>query len=151
MAYLAHIIDIEWAAQIAGRTVPATEPLLIHLDRTVLGMTPNGEGQSNIQRFLIGALSDVAMVRRDRRLATHGNIPDLVWMVLLSGGVLVIGFSFVLGAHTPALHLLMTAALVASGVLVLLLIVGLSSPFHGTVTITPDAYTGVLAEMREAP
>jgi hypothetical protein len=45
----------------------------------------------------------------------------------------------------------MTAALVASGVLVLLLIVGLSSPFHGTVTITPDAYTGVLTEMREAP
>lgn len=45
----------------------------------------------------------------------------------------------------------MTAALVASGVLVLLLIVGLSSPFHGTVTITPDAYAGVLSEMREAP
>jgi hypothetical protein len=105
MAYLAHIIDIEWPAQIAGRTVPATEPLLVHLDRTVLGMTPNGESQSNIQRFLIGALSDVAM----------------------------------------------TAALVASGVLVLLLIVGLSSPFHGTVTITPNAYAGVLTEMREAP
>jgi hypothetical protein len=83
MAYLAHIIDIEWPAQIAGRTVPAPEPLLVHLDRTALGMTPNGEGQSNIQRFLIGALSDVAMVRRDRRLATNGNIPDLVWMVLL--------------------------------------------------------------------
>jgi hypothetical protein len=151
MAYLAHIIDIEWPAQIAGRTVPATEPLLVHLDRTVLGMTPNGEGQSNIQRFLIGAVSDVAMVRRDRRLATHGNIPDLVWIVLLSGGVLVVGFSFMLGAPAPALHLLMTAALVASAVLVLLLIVGLSSPFHGTVTIAPDAYAGVLTEMREAP
>lgn len=151
MAYLAHVIDIEWPAQIAGRTVPATEPLLVHLDRAVLGMTPNGEGPSNIQRFLIGALSDVAMARRDRRLATHGNIPDLVWMVLLSGGVLAVGFSFMLGAPAPALHLLMTAALVASGVLVLLLIVGLSSPFHGTVTITPDAYAGVLSEMREAP
>jgi hypothetical protein len=91
------------------------------------------------------------MVRRDRRLAAHGNIPDLVWMVLVSGGVLVVGFSFVLGAPAPALHLLMTAVLVASGVLVLLLIVGLSSPFHGTVTITPDAYERVLTEMREAP
>ena len=152
MAYLAHIIDIEWPAQIAGRTVPATEPLLVHLDRTVLGMTPNGEGQSNIQRFLIGALSDVAMARRDRRLATHGNIPDLVWMVLLSGGVLVGRISASCSVPPrPPLHLLMTAALVASGVLVLLLIVGLSSPFHGTVTISPDAYAGVLAEMREAP
>jgi len=43
----------------------------------------------------------------------------------------------------------MTAVLVASGVLVLLLIVGLSSPVHGAVTIPPEAYVGVLDEMRE--
>ena len=63
----------------------------------------------------------------------------------------MVGFSFVFGASMPALHLLMTAAMVASGILVLLLIVGLSSPFHGAVTISPDAYVGVLAEMRETP
>ena len=34
---------------------------------------------------------------------------------------------------------------------VLLLIVGLSSPFHGSVTIPPDAYAAILAEMRVAP
>jgi hypothetical protein len=48
-------------------------------------------------------------------------------------------------------HLLMTGALVASGILVLLLIVGLSSPFRGAVTIPPDAYAGVLAEIRGMP
>ena len=109
---------------------------------------PAGAGPSNVQSFLIGALSDVAAARRDRRLAAHGTIPDLVWVVLLSGGALMVGFSFVLGGPAPALHMLMTAALVASGVLVLLLIVGLSSPFHGAVTIPPDAYAAVLAEMR---
>jgi hypothetical protein len=95
-------------------------------------------------------MSEIASVRRDRRLATRGSIPDLVWMVLLSGGVLMVGFSFFLGAATPALHLLMTAVLVASGVLVLLLIVGLSSPFHGAVTISPEAYASVQAEMNAA-
>lgn len=151
MAYLTKVIDVEWPAQIAGRAVPAVEPLLVHLDSAVTGLTPNGAGQSNIQSFLISAVSDVLTVRRDRRLATHGDIPDLVWMVLLSGGGLVVAFSFVLGAPSLALHLLMTAALAASGVLVLLLIVGLSSPFHGTVTIPPDAYAGVLAEITAAP
>jgi hypothetical protein len=72
-------------------------------------------------------------------------------MVLLSGGVLVVGFTVMLAASAAALHLLITAGLVASGVLVLLLIVGVSSPFHGTVTITPHAHAGVLTEMREAP
>ena len=59
----------------------------------------------------------------------------------------MVAFSFVLGAPAQGLHLVMTAALVASGLLVLLLIVGLSSPFHGAVTIAPDAYAGVLEEM----
>jgi hypothetical protein len=36
------------------------------------------------------------------------------------------------------------------GAAMLLLIVGLNSPFHGAVTIAPDAYAGVLTEMREA-
>jgi hypothetical protein len=146
-AYLQHIIAVEWPAQIDGRVVPPAEPLLDHLDQTVFALTPNGAGESNIQGFMISALADVATARRDRRLATHGTIPELVWVVLLAGGALMVAFSFVLGGPTPELHLLMTAALVASGVLVLLLIVGLSSPFHGAVTISPDAYTEVLAEM----
>lgn len=146
-AYLARVINVEWPAQIAGHPVPAVEPLLIELDRTVFAMVPAGPGQSNLQSFLIGALGDVASLRRDRRMAANGTIPNLVWIVLLSGGALMVGFSFVLGAPTPGFHLLMTAALVASGVLVLLLIVGLSSPFHGSVTIMPDAYADVLAEV----
>jgi hypothetical protein len=151
VAYLTNIITVEWPAQIAGHTVPVAEPSLTHLERMAVQMMPAGQGQSNIQNALISTLSDIATVRRDRRLATHGTIPDLVWVVLLSGGALMVGFSFVLGGPRPALHLLMTAALVASGVLVLLLIVGLSSPFHGAVTIPPDPYAQVLAEMRAAP
>jgi hypothetical protein len=151
VAYLRQIIEAEWPALIAGRSVPAAEPLLTRIDRTVLELMPANQGEANVQSFLIGALSDAAMARRDRRLAAHGTIPDLVWLVLLSGGGLMVGFSFLLGGPTPALHMLMTAALVASGVLVLLLIVGLSSPFHGAVTISPDAYAEVLAEIRAAP
>jgi hypothetical protein len=146
-AYVAQIIDVEWPAQIAGRAVPASERHLQHLGQTIFGMVPADAGQSNVQRFLISVLSDVAAARRDRRLAIHGTIPGLVWVVLVSGGALMVAFSFVLGAPAQGLHLVMTAALVASGLLVLLLIVGLSSPFHGAVTIAPDAYAGVLEEM----
>jgi len=63
----------------------------------------------------------------------------------------MVSFSFILGAPKLSVHLLMTAALVASGVLVLLLVLGLSSPFQGEVTIPPDAYRDVLSEIRAAP
>jgi hypothetical protein len=151
VAYLAHVIDVEWPAQIAGHTISAIEPLLSRLDRTLLAVVPTDATQANTQSALFNVLSDVATVRRDRRLATNGTIPGLVWVVLVSGGALMTCFSFMLGAPTPAVHLLMTGALVASGILVLLLIVGLSSPFRGAVTIPPDAYAGVLAEIRGMP
>jgi hypothetical protein len=145
--YLRQVTEVEWPAQIAGRTVPAMEPHMADLGRTIFGMNPANAGEANIQRFLIEVLTDVAAARRDRGLAIHGTIPDLVWVVLLSGGALMVAFSFVLGGPTPGVHLLMTAVLVASGLLVLLLIVGLSSPFHGAVTISPEAYARVLEEM----
>ena len=150
-AYTQRVIDSEWPAQVQGHKLPAVEPLLQRLEATVLTLTPSGAGPANVQRFLIGTVSEIVTARRDRRLSIHGDIPGLVWMVLLSGGVLMVGFSFVLGAPTRGLHLVMTAALVASGVLVILLIVGLSSPFHGAVTIPPDAYLGVLEEMHPTP
>jgi hypothetical protein len=62
----------------------------------------------------------------------------------------MVAFSFVLGAPYPGLPSLMTAALVASGLPVLLLTVGLSSPFHSAVTIAPDAHAAVLEEMQAA-
>jgi len=151
VAYLAHVIDVEWPAQIAGHPIPAAEPLLGHLDGMVMAFQPNGAGESNVHAVLIRGLTEVATVRRDRRLATGGTIPDLVWIVLLSGGALMVSFSFILGAPKLSVHLLMTAALVASGVLVLLLVLGLSSPFQGEVTIPPDAYRDVLSEIRAAP
>ena len=147
-AYLARIIEFEWPAQIAGRQVPIVDPLLVRLDQLVVGMVPAGAREANVQQYMLGALSDVETSRRDRRLAASGTIPDLVWIVLLSGGVLMVGFSFMLGGASLPVHMAMTTALVASGVLILLLVAGLSSPFQGAVTISPDAYVVVLAEIR---
>ena len=147
-AYLEQIIDVEWPAQVAGRQVSITQPLLTNLLHMTFDAT---SADSGLRSLLVNALNDIAADRRDRRIATHGTIPDLVWIVLLSGGALVVGFNFMLGGPTLVVHLIMTAALAGSGVLVLLLIVGLSSPFRGAVAIAPDAYTEVLAEIRAVP
>ena len=147
-AYAANVVDVEWPALVAGRDLPASEPLLVQLSRTIVGVVPADARETAAQAALIKYVGEVAVGRRDRRLASHGTIPDLVWLVLLSGGALMIGFSFLLGGPAPGVHLAMTAALVASGVLVILLIIGLSSPFRGPVTIPPDAYVQLLSEIQ---
>jgi hypothetical protein len=151
VAYLAHVVGAEWPDQVAGRALPAAEATLQRLRRNVIGFAPGSESQARLQDALIGEVGDLGAARRDRLLAAKGTIPHLVWLVLLSGGALLVGFSYLLGAPGSLLHLAMTAALVASGLLVVLLIVGLSSPFHGALTIPPDAYRAVLEEVSAVP
>ena len=150
-SYLEHVIEVEWPAQIAGHPISSSSPLLTALERGIIA-SPNGTTwDAPVRGFMIATFADLVSVRRDRLLATHGTIPDIVWIVLLSGGALMVSFSFILEAPNAVLHLMMTAALVTSGVLVLLLVAGLSSPFQGEVTIPPDAYRDALASMRDAP
>ena len=149
-SYAANVVDVEWPALVAGRDLPAFEPLLTQLSRTIISIMPADARETTVQAALVKCIGEVAVDRRDRRLASHGIIPDLVWLVLLSGGALMIAFSFLLGGPTLAVHLVMTAALVASGVLVILLIIGLSSPFRGAVTISPDAYVQLLSEIQSS-
>ena len=146
-SYVANIVAVEWPALVAGRDLPASEPLLMQLSRTIVGVVPSNGRETNAQDALLRFVNEIAADRRDRRLAASGTIPDLVWHVLLLGGALMIAFSFLLGGPRLAVHLAMTAALVASGLLIILLIIGLSSPFHGAVTIPPNAYVQVLSEM----
>ena len=147
-SYVEHVIEVEWPAQIAGHPIPSSSPLVTALDRAVLASAPEVAWDPSVRGFMISTLAELVSVRRDRLLATHGTIPDLVWIVLLSGGALMMCFSFMLEAPNVVVHMVMTAALVISGMLVLLLVAGLSSPFQGEVTIPPDAYVDVLVGMR---
>ena len=145
-AYLANVVGAEWPAMVAGREPTGSEPLLRELSRSVTGVSPSDGKETVLLGLLVGAIDDVAADRRDRRLAGQGSVPAAVWVVLLSGGALMIGFSALLGGPSRGVHLAMTAVLAASGILVVLLILDLSSPLRGRTTIPPDAYQQLLSD-----
>ncbi len=106
-------------------------------DRRVPARHPGGNrGPRTVSRGA-GNLSDA---RQGRLLAVEPIVPPLVWAVLLVGGGLLVLFSSLLGARSYALHLLMTAALSASGAMVIVLIVSLDNPFRSDFRISPDAF-----------
>ncbi len=74
-AYVENVIGDEWPALIAGRILPADEPLLTQLSRTIVGVRPSAAQESNAQAELIKFVCDIATDRRGRRLVAHGTIP----------------------------------------------------------------------------
>jgi ABC-type branched-subunit amino acid transport system permease subunit len=71
----------------------------------------------------------------------QGHIPDVVWWIILFGGVITLGFTYLFGFHDFRMHVVMTMTVAASLALVVVLIVALDWPFCGEVSISPDAYS----------
>jgi lipid-A-disaccharide synthase-like uncharacterized protein len=51
--------------------------------------------------------------RRDRLVDAEEGLPALLWVVLLLGGVIVVGFTYLFGLDNTLVHTLMVGALAA--------------------------------------
>jgi hypothetical protein len=49
--------------------------------------------------------------RRERLLESEAGLPSILWFVLLVGGIVVVGFTYLFGLENDTSHILMVAAL----------------------------------------
>ena len=76
-------------------------------------------------------------------------MPDILWGVLVVGGIIVVGFTYLFGLENTRSHTLMIAALAAIIALVLFTIYALNHPFTGITRIKPDAFELALDTFEE--
>jgi len=147
IAYGQAVVEIEWPAQVRGDVVAEDEPSLSRLTRIALHLRPGNIADGDLHTLLLGDLTRLSGVRRERLLVQRTPIPSIVWFVLLGGGGISIAFSSFLGARDLRMHLAMSCLLALSGALVLLLIVALSNPFRGDLRISTEPFERVLAQI----
>jgi hypothetical protein len=78
-------------------------------------------------------------------------MPHLMWVLLWTGGLITILFTYFFGVQSIRSQVLMTTALTALIAFVLLLIVALEQPFAGLVRITPEPFVEALEGWRSPP
>jgi high-affinity Fe2+/Pb2+ permease len=79
-------------------------------------------------------------------LVASGIVPGVIWLVLLGGALVTIGFTYFFGTENLRAQMLMTGALsllIFSG---LLIIIAIDHPFAGTVRIEPESLALVLKD-----
>jgi hypothetical protein len=54
-----------------------------------------------------GCIHDLNDARRDRLVDAKEGLPALLWVVLLLGGVIVVGFTYLFGLDNTLVHTLM--------------------------------------------
>ena len=74
------------------------------------------------------------------------GLPGVLWIALVFGGVVTIGFAMIFGLRSTALHVLMTGSLAAVIGALLFVAVAIDRPFTGDVAVTPEPLERVLID-----
>jgi hypothetical protein len=146
--YLVLVTTEEWRKQQQGmldeEAKSAGRMLLADINAKLVSFIPQNAGQTNVHAQMLTALNELASARRNRTQAASGHVPRPVWMIMLLGTALTIGYTYVFGARTLWVHMIVTGSVAASLALVILLIVIMDYPFRGEVSVGTEAYDAVI-------
>ena len=95
---------------------------------------------------LLKQLDTVTQARRTRLHLSTGIVPELLWMVLYSGAILTVGFTFFFGTKNLPAQVMMTGILSVIVFMGLLLIISFDYPFTGSVHVGSEPLQAVLED-----
>ena len=146
--YLETVVRVEWPAQARGLSLDRGSAYLQKLNRMAIGLNPSATADGDRQGMFAQTLMRLGDARQRRLLADETPVPSIVWIVTIVGGVLTVAFAALLGVPNLVMHLVMSAALAVSGMLVLILIIALSSPFRGDFRVSTQPFDRVLTQVQ---
>jgi hypothetical protein len=146
--YLRLAIADDWPAMDRG-TMGASKSARRALDAiyaALLTSEPAERGGNPVVAELLHQLDLVTQARRARLIAAEGNVPDVVWIVLIGGAAVTVVFTFFFGTRNLRVQIMMTGLLSLVVFSELWTIIAIESPFTGVVKVAPTALADVLAD-----
>jgi hypothetical protein len=143
-SYARVVIEEEWPLMAHGRSSPRAWALLDEMRGTLQGFEPRTKAGQVLYQEGLHQIHDLANARRMRLVEANQGIPALLWVVLVVGGMITVGFTYLFGLQSTWAHRLMVAALAGLIVLVLFTIGALDYPFSGGARIGTGAFELVL-------
>jgi hypothetical protein len=151
-SYAEEVVHREWPLMEQGRA-----PLISQTRGTPAGWTIIDEIQQNIQGFEPRTKSEVQLyaagldqvdvladARRMRLVAAEEGVPGVLWSVLIFGGIVAVGFTYLFGLENTWAHRLMVGTLAAVIGLVLFTVGAMEHPFSGGARIDTGAFDLIL-------
>jgi hypothetical protein len=148
--YATSVIDDEWPALAEHqREAAATDAALSGVFVAYRAIEPRGPAEQTFLHNSLDRLDAVTQARRERIAASSKALPDPLWLVLLFGALITIGFTLFLPVQNPRAQGLMVASLATMVALMLFLIVSLDLPFTGDLATGPTAMKDAISEFAD--
>ena len=152
-SYAQEVLDEEWPLMEQGtegeRGTPEGWSLVDDMRATLQELEPGTEAESQLYEAQLYAegldqIDRLGDARRMRLVAAEEGLPGVLWAVLVFGGGVVIGFTYLFGLQNTWAHRLMVAALTAVIALALFTIWAMEYPFSSGARIDQGAFELIL-------
>ena len=147
VSYAEQVRNSEWSAMAHGGASQSVADELNRLSQAVFSVEPQGANDNAVYQQALRLLTMINDNRSERLDSADGTAPTFLWLVLLIGGMITLGYPAFFGASSLIAQMLMTAALATLVVLSLLLVVVFNYPFSGDSPISALPFDNALQEM----
>lgn len=142
--YVGDVIEREWPEMQRGERSAGARLLLESVARDIRNLKDNSPERINVQARMLDAM-DRALDDRDERISEGATgINTVLWVILVIGAFVTVGFTFLFGFKQSIMQQLMIGSLSILIGLMLFLIVALDFPFRGGLTVSPEAFENAL-------
>jgi hypothetical protein len=145
LTYAEVVVDVAWPAMENGEDpAPEASEALDHL--YAVYMAPDLVAAVNPEQYAesLDLLNEVSIARRERVLASDSGLPEILWLVLIGGGLLVVGFAFLFGVESGYSQAAILSGLTLMISLLLFVVADAQHPFQGSFSVPPEAMESVL-------
>ncbi len=143
--YATQVITQEWPTMHADESGKGVERfggqqyVMILWSTTTQTPIADLQQQASLRQVMI-ELSSMTEHRRVRLLESRTKMPDILWGVLVMGGIITIASSCLIGSENVPLHFVLIISLSLLVSLALVAIGDIDRPFQGSVHVTPTAF-----------
>jgi hypothetical protein len=145
--YVSEVRQNEWVSMAQGLPSKTTADALAHLTEAIFDVHAEQLRDHALFQQALHLLALIEDNRNERLDSSDGSVPPILWFVLISGGLITLGYPAFFGTSNVVAQTLMTAALAALVALTLVPALILDFPFTGQAALTSGAFDEALPLM----
>ena len=144
IAYNRDVVKL-WSQRIDGKSQPQVGADLNSLIATVAQLQPQTQAQRAFVDDAVARLAEQGELRFiSVRLARDQQLPDIIWVAVLGGSLVVLGLCLTFGVQDSMLRRILLTGVTATVGINLFLVLELNYPFYGSISVGPSSYADVV-------
>lgn len=150
--YVRAVVNDSWPLMRTGRTSEHAVQGLDEIYAALRTVDPKSGTEVAFYNDSVSQLSTALSARQDRLESVAGGIPSIIMVLLLFNTVVILAYAVFVGSPNFWFHVLGPAAIAVVVAVSLVVLVDLSYPFSGSVTVSNGSFkAGVLAQFFPRP